>query len=73
MLLSLTGIALSLGSIVIGATLFHTGLHAIYEVLMVGNATTLQMPLSLILSLLATPLTFIGLWEFRKNVRTNGG
>ncbi|MCS7127255.1 MAG: hypothetical protein NZ953_02535 [Thaumarchaeota archaeon] len=73
LVLSLAGIALSLGPVLSGAMLFHAGLHGLYELLIVGNASTLQVPLSLFLSLLAAPLTLVGLREFRKGVRENGG
>ncbi|MCS7094981.1 MAG: hypothetical protein NZ988_04145 [Thaumarchaeota archaeon] len=72
LLLSIAGVTLSLGPILSGAVLFHAGIHGVYELLMVGNASTLQVPLSLLLSVLAAPLTLIGLWEFKKSVRING-
>jgi hypothetical protein len=66
---SILGVSCSLLPFVIGWISLTAGAEAAYRLFMVGDSITLNLPLSLILSVASIPVTLTGLTVFRRSIR----
>ncbi len=66
---SIVGVSCSLLPFVIGWIALTAGAEAVYRLFLVGDGFTLNVPLSLILSIAAIPVTLTGLTVFRRSIR----
>ncbi len=66
---SIIGVSCSLLPFAIGGIALTAGAEAVYRLFMIGDGFTLNVPLSLILSVVSIPVTLTGLTVFRRSVR----
>ena len=66
---SILGVSCSLLPFVIGWISLTSGAEVVYRLFMVGDGVTLNLPLSLILSIASIPVTLTGLTVFRRSIR----
>ncbi len=66
---SIIGVSCSLLPFVIGWISMTAGAEAVYRLFMIGDGLTLNVPLSLIFSILSIPVTLTGLTVFRRSIR----
>ena len=66
---SILGVSCSLLPFVIGWVSMTSGAEAVYRLFMIGDGFTLNVPLSLILSVASIPVTLTGLTVFRRSIR----
>jgi hypothetical protein len=69
LMVSILGVTCSLLPFVIGWVSLTAGAEAVYRLFMVGDGITLNLPLSLILSVASIPVTLTGLKVFRRSIR----
>jgi hypothetical protein len=69
LVVSILGVTCSLLPFVIGWVSLTAGAEAVYRLFMVGDGITLNLPLSLILSVASIPVTLTGLTVFRRSIR----
>ncbi len=67
---SILGVSCSLLPFVIGWVSMTSGAEAVYRLFMIGDGFTLNVPLSLILSVVSIPVTLTGLTVFRRSIRS---
>jgi hypothetical protein len=67
---SILGVSCSLLPFVIGWVSMTSGAEAVYRLFMIGDGFTLNVPLSLILSVASIPVTLTGLTVFRRSIRS---
>ena len=67
---SILGVSCSLLPFVIGWVSMTSGAEAVYRLFMIGDGFTLNVPLSLILSVASIPVTLTGLTIFRRSIRS---
>ncbi len=67
---SILGVSCSLLPLVIGWVSMTSGAEAVYRLFMIGDGFTLNVPLSLILSVASIPVTLTGLTVFRRSIRS---